>query len=292
MAYIILLFALLLGVCIFLAAKVYLLRKSCREITEKLDMIMSEDTNNIISVPSGDAQMRAFVGELNKRLKKIRAEQLKYQSGDRELKDAITNISHDIRTPLTAIMGYLEIMKDMPKSEKLEQYLEIINGRAEAMKQLTEELFRYSVVLSGESGEAKQTSVNKLLEDCIMNYYGAMTEKGIAAKADITSEKIIRTLDPNALSRVFSNLMSNALKYSGGDVEITLREPCVITFSNTAPELTQTQVEKLFDRFYTVETAHKSTGLGLSIARTLVEQMGGTINAALDNTTLTITIIL
>lgn len=288
MSYIVI--ALLAAVCIFLAVKVYLMRKSCKEITEKLDMIMSEDTNNVISVPTGDAQMRALVSELNKRLKKIRAEQLKYQTGDRELKDAITNISHDIRTPLTAIMGYLEIMKDIPKSEKLEQYLAIIKGRAEAMKTLTEELFRYSVVLSGKSGEKRETLVNKLLEDCIMNYYGAMTEKGITAKADVTETKIIRTLDPEALSRVFSNLMSNALKYSGGDIEITLREPCVISFSNTAPELTQTQVEKLFDRFYTVETAHKSTGLGLSIARTLVEQMGGTITASLDNNILTITI--
>ena len=82
----------------------------------------------------------------------------------------------------------------------------------------------------------------------------------------------------------------NALKYSKGDLKVTLSQPCTITFSNQAPELTQVQVERLFDRFYTVETAHKSTGLGLSIARTLVEQMGGTITASLDNNILTITI--
>ena len=290
MTYIII--ALLAALCIFLVIKIHLMHKSTREIIEKLDMIMTDDTNNIISVSSSDKQIKQLAKELNKRLKQLRKQQLKYQSGDRELKDAITNVSHDIRTPLTAIMGYLEIMKDIPKSEKLSQYLAIIQGRAEAMKTLTEELFRYSVVLSGENVSVQQTVINKLLEDSIMGAFGALTEKGITPKVDITETKIVRTLDPNALSRVFSNLLSNALKYSSGELEITLREPCVITFSNQADELTQTQVEKLFDRFYTVESAHKSTGLGLSIARTLVEQMGGTITASLDKTILTITIIL
>ncbi len=290
MTYIII--ALLAALCILLVIKIHLMHKSTREIIEKLDMIIDGDTNNIISVSSSDKQIKQLAKELNKRLKQLRKQQLKYQSGDRELKDAITNVSHDIRTPLTAIMGYLEIMKDIPKSEKLSQYLAIIQGRAEAMKTLTEELFRYSVVLSGENVSVQQTVINKLLEDSIMGAFGALTEKGITPKVDITETKIVRTLDPNALSRVFSNLLSNALKYSSGELEITLREPCVITFSNQADELTQTQVEKLFDRFYTVESAHKSTGLGLSIARTLVEQMGGTITASLDKTILTITIIL
>lgn len=290
MTYIII--ALLAALCIFLLIKIHLMHKSTREIIEKLDMIIQGDTNNIISVSSSDKQIKQLAKELNKRLKQLRKQQLRYQSGDRELKDAITNVSHDIRTPLTAIMGYLEIMKDIPKSEKLSQYLAIIQGRAEAMKTLTEELFRYSVVLSGENVSVQQTVINKLLEDSIMGAFGALTEKGITPKVDITETKIVRTLDPNALSRVFSNLLSNALKYSSGELEITLREPCVITFSNQADELTQTQIEKLFDRFYTVESAHKSTGLGLSIARTLVEQMGGTITASLDKTILTITIIL
>lgn len=284
--------AVLAVVCILLLAKIYYLRKSCDEIIDKLDLIMSDDTNAKITILSDDRHMKLLATELNRRLRQIRKDQLKYISGDRELKDAITNISHDLRTPLTAIMGYLQIMKDIPKSEKLEQYLAIIKGRAEAMKQLTEELFRYSVVLSEQQSQPEQTVVNKVLEDSVMSYYAAMSEKGITPKVDITEEKITRLLDPTALARVFANLMNNAIKYSGGDLEISLREPCVIEFSNSAPEMTNTQVERLFDRFYTVEAAHKSTGLGLSIARTLIEQMGGTIDAALDGEKLTITIFL
>ena len=284
--------AVLAVVCILLLAKIYYLRKSCDEIIDKLDLIMSDDTNAKITILSDDRHMKLLATELNRRLRQIRKDQLKYISGDRELKDAITNISHDLRTPLTAIMGYLQIMKDIPKSEKLEQYLAIIKGRAEAMKQLTEELFRYSVVLSEQQSQPEQTVVNKVLEDSVMSYYAAMSEKGIVPKVDITEEKITRLLDPTALARVFANLMNNAIKYSGGDLEISLREPCVIEFSNSAPEMTNTQVERLFDRFYTVEAAHKSTGLGLSIARTLIEQMGGTIDASLDGEKLTITIFL
>ena len=104
-------------------------------------------------------------------------------------------------------------------------------------------------------------------------------------------EKIIRNLDRSALARVFSNLLNNAVKYSDGDLKITLYQTGEIIFSNTASGLTEVQVGKLFDRFYTVETARKSTGLGLAITRTLVEQMKGTIYANYKNSILSICIL-
>lgn len=284
-------YALLCAVIAALIIKIIVLKRNARSIGSQFEQKLNEDTNTPISVNTVDKDMRRLAGSINTSLRKLRAEHNRYVCGDAELKAAITNISHDLRTPLTAIMGYLEVMKDTPKSEKIEQYLAIIKSRTEAMKQLTEELFCYSVVLSGGSGEKKETVVNKVLEDSIMNYYGALSEKGISVKADITETKIVRTLDENSLARVLSNLLNNAIKYSSGDLEITLKEPCTMTFTNTA-ELTQTQVERLFDRFYTVETARGSTGLGLSIARTLTEQMGGTISASLDKDRLTITLIL
>ena len=278
-------------VCAVMGIKIYLLRKSCDEMLQKLDLIISDDTNTVIRISSDDRKMKRFAEQLNKKLKKIRKEQLRYINGDKELKDAITNISHDLRTPLTAIMGYLDLMENVEKSEKLRQYLSIIRGRAESMKDLTEELFRYSVVLCADAEKAaSETVVNKVLEDSLMSFYAALSEKGIAVSVDMTEQKIVRTLNADLLSRVFANLFNNALKYSDGDLDITLSEPCVITFSNQASQLTVTQVERLFDRFYTVEMARSSTGLGLSIARTLIEQMGGTISAGLEDERLTITI--
>ena len=101
-----------------------------------------------------------------------------------------------------------------------------------------------------------------------------------------------RKLDSDALSRVFSNLLNNAAKYSDGDLEIALTESGEITFSNTAKELSAVEVEQLFDRFYTVEAARHSTGLGLSIARSLIQRMGGSIAAEYGDERLTIRIIL
>ena len=288
-----LLAGILAGICILLSIKIYLLRRSAREILSQLDMILSEDTNAVIGITSSDKEMRRLADGLDRKLRQIRREQLRYLNGDRELKEAVTNISHDLRTPLTAIMGYLEMMKRIDKPDQLDYYLKIIEGRAVAMKQLTEELFRYSVILSNSGlGEPEETSVGAVLEDCIMSYYAALSERGIEPVVELTEEPVIRKLDKAALSRVFANLMNNALKYSDGDLYVSLTAQGVVTFSNTARALTQTQVERLFDRFYTVEAARSATGLGLSIARSFVEQMGGSITASLDSGRLSITVVI
>ena len=128
------------------------------------------------------------------------------------------------------------------------------------------------------------------MEESIAAFYTALNERGITPKIQIPENHIIRTLDRSALARVFSNLLNNAIKYSDGDLEITLSETGEITFANTASELNEVQVGKLFDRFYTVEAARKSTGLGLAIARTLIEQMNGSISAKYENNRLRICI--
>ncbi len=275
----------------FLSVKIWLLRRSSKEIAEALSDCLKTDTNSVITVSSRDKQVRKLVTELNKELKLLREEHHRFVQGDMELKNAVTNISHDLRTPLTAICGYLDMLKSEDKSPEAERYLEIIGGRAEAMKQLTEELFRYSVILASDSnGKQEQVIVNDVLEESIAGYYSILIEKSISPEIDITDSKVIRILDRSALARVFSNLINNTVKYSDGDLTVRLSANGTITFSNHASKLTSVQVDKLFDRFYTVEAARNSTGLGLSIARTLIEQMGGTISASLENGVLSIVI--
>lgn len=271
----------LLCVIIFvLCIKIYLMKKTAREISDSFADRLQNDTNTLISISSHDKDMRELADSINRQLKILRKEHNRYTLGDKELKTAITNISHDLRTPLTAICGYLDVMKRVEKTEKLARYLNIISDRAEMMKQLTEELFKYSVIISTDNNpETEEILVNQVLEDSVMGYYAALSEKGIIPKIKITEQKIVRRLNKASLSRVFSNLINNAIKYSDGDLEITLSDSGVISFANTASKLTPVQVEHLFDRFYTVETARNSTGLGLSIARTLLEQMSGSIAA-------------
>jgi hypothetical protein len=284
-------FGSLLLIIIALCIKIYLLQKSAREIEEAFADRLITDTNTLIAISSGDKYMRKLANAINVQLRKLREERHRFVQGDMELKNAVTNISHDLRTPLTAICGYLELLEQEEKSETVERYIEIIADRTEVLKQLTEELFRYSVIITTEEHEKEPVVLNTVLEESIAAFYAALREKGITPDIHMPEVKVSRYLDRSALSRVFANLLNNAIKYSDGDLEITLSETGEITFRNRAPGLNEVQVGKLFDRFYTVEAARKSTGLGLAIARTLVEQMNGTINATYKNDRLSICIL-
>lgn len=267
-------------IIVILCVKIYFMKKSAREISREFSDRLKSDTNTLIGISSRDKAMRELADNINRQLVILRRDHIRYELGNAELKKAVTNISHDLRTPLTAICGYLELMKKEEKSEKLSKYLDIIGDRADTMKQLTEELFSYSVVISENGGMITETVlINSVLEDCVIGYYAALSEKGIVPNVSITEKMIYRELCCADLSRVFSNLIANALKYSDGDLNITLDDDGTITFSNTAAALDGTDIGRLFDRFFTVETARNSTGLGLSIARSLVERMNGTISA-------------
>lgn len=270
---------------LLLSAKLYLIKKSAHEITKDLSEKIKSDTGTQLRISSHDKDICRLVSCINEQLGELRKEQLQYHHGNTELKNAITNISHDIRTPLTAIYGYLDMLQKTDDLEKQQHYISVMKERAELMKQLTEELFRYSAIVSDESEmEKEDVFVNQVLAESISSFYPALSEKGIEPDIIITEKRIVKKINRAALTRVFSNLLSNAVKYSDGDLGIKIDDTGEITFSNTAEGLSAVDTEQLFDRFYTVESAHHSTGLGLSIVRTLVERMGGTIEAEyIDN---------
>ena len=223
--------------------------------------------------------MRKLASEINIQLRLLRKERHRYQQGDLELKEAVTNISHDLRTPLTAIIGYLDLLEREEKSVTTQRYLSQIQNRTEVLKNLTEELFRYSVVTSLQDLKPERMDVVRTLEESLLSFYGAMQEKGIRPHIELPEEPVWRQLDAGAVNRIFSNIISNALKYSDGDLSVVMEPDGSITFSNTAQDLNTVAVGRLFDRFYTVEASRNSTGLGLSIAKILTERMGGSIKA-------------
>lgn len=264
-----------------LLLKLHSVHKATKEITHAFAEHLTTDTNTLIDVNSSDVYVKKLAAQINVSLRTLREQRHKYVQGDAELKSAVTNISHDLRTPLTAIQGYLDLLSELDLGEEGNHYVDMIKNRTEHMTELTEELFRYSILLSEGKELAKEPVViNAVLEESVAGFYAVLTEKGIEPQIHMPQEKVVRYLDASALSRVFSNLLNNALKYSDGDLEIELTKEGRITFSNTAKDLDEVQVGKLFDRFYTVVMSRRSTGLGLAIAKNLVEQMGGSIRAS------------
>ncbi|MCQ2483619.1 MAG: HAMP domain-containing histidine kinase [Clostridia bacterium] len=265
--------------------------KALSELQKDMDSILNEETNVLLSVSVQDKAIRRFVANLNKQISKLREERHKYKAGDRELQSAITNIAHDIRTPLTAISGYVELLDKEEKSDKVNTYLSYIRNRTDHLKKLTEELFKYTIYHANENLELTECDIRALLEQTLLEYYGALKERNIEPEILLPKDKVLRKVNPAALSRVYANIINNAIKYSSGDLSVTLSEKGIIRFTNTSASLDEIQVGRLFDRFYTVEAAHKSTGLGLSIARELVNKMNGIIEADFNDGKLTITIV-
>lgn len=272
-----------------LSIKIHYMQKSADEITAAFSDRLKTDTNTLIDISGSDRHMRRLAKNINDELKKLRADRRKFLQGDNELKEAVTNISHDLRTPLTAICGYLDLLEKEEKSPDAQRYLKIITERTEVLKQLTTELFQYSVIISTfDKKEPEPVELNSILEESLAAHYAVITQANLMPQISFTENKIVCLLNKNALLRIFQNIISNAVKYSDGDLIISLSDDGEITFSNHAKTLDDVQVGKLFDRFYTVETAEKSTGLGLSIARVLTCQMNGTITADFKNNILSI----
>lgn len=263
-----------------LILRLRLLQSSLDEIGRQLEERLGTDTNNPIFLSTRDPHARKLAARLNIQLKELRRLRRRYENGDRELKEAVTNVSHDLRTPLTAICGYLELLEKGDNTPRQARYLSLIAGRAQAMRRLIEELLRCTVAASLEDGLSPEAvDLNGAVEEAVAALYGAFIEAGIVPRVSLPPERVARSLDRAALSRVLGNLLANALKYSAGDLDVVLSPDGAITLSNAAPALDEVQVGRLFDRFYTVETGRGSTGLGLSIARSLTERMGGTISA-------------
>ena len=286
----------LLAVCIVLsiavfvlALKLHILRRSLDEMGQDLEDRLQTDTNVLLSLSTRDAHARRLATRLNRELRKLREQRQRYLSGDRELREAITGLSHDLRTPLTAIRGYLDLLHREEKSPEVEHYLSLIENRTDVLTGLTEELFRSSVILStSEDLRLEPADIRAALEESLAGLYGAFRQAHIEPDISLPESPVLCMVDRSALERVFGNILSNALKYSSGDLTVSLSSDGSCTFTNTAPGLDRIQVERLFDRFYTVDAARKSTGLGLSIARTLTEHMGGTLKACYEADLLTL----
>lgn len=287
-------------ICLVCIVKIFLMNKSIKNIAKDLEKILNEDTNNLISISTENKQIKKIANNLNVELKKLRKEKMQYENGSEELKRTITNISHDIRTPLTAISGYIELLEkgsnesiSKNKYEERKKYIEIIKRKTNELVELTEQLFNFSTTIDTYNKlEKEKCCINDVLEESLAEYYETFQKEKILPIIKLCKEKVYKKLNKRALTRVFDNILSNIIKYSDGEITVILERDGKIIFSNKAKKLDTTSVQKIFDRYFTVENAKKSTGIGLSIAKQLVELNDGNIEAKYIDGNLVIEIIL
>lgn len=262
-----------------------------RNIIRDLEDITEKDTNILLTTSSGDKSIKSLVDSLNKELKKLLSIKREYSKGVFDVKKSAENIAHDIRTPLTVIKGYVDLLEEEDLSEEGKKCLEIIKGRTRYIKEMTDELFLSLSMKSRGVLSLSDIDAKSVLEEALVSFYNEFKKKGMTPSIITPNDKVILKADSKALYRVYSNIISNALKYGEGEFNVQMDEKGNITFSNYAPNMDSVEANKLLDRYYTISDAKASSGIGLSISNEILQEMGGELKVRLDNKRLYISII-
>ena len=232
------LFIIVCIITIILVIKIIVMKNGIKEIEEKFDFVIKSDTNSLITISTNDSNLKNLAKKINLNLKKIRKLEIQYNQGNEELKRSITNISHDLRTPLTAIRGYLDLIGDNNLSKKQKDYLSYIDDKTKILITLTEQLFNFSKSLEVYKNIDKQDVVlNNILEETICTFYDLFIQNNIIPRISITKEKIIKRINKDMLKRILENIISNAIKYSDEFLEIKLNKDGTIIFKNRTNNL-------------------------------------------------------
>lgn len=261
-----------------------------KNITRELKEITEKDTNLLLSTSSGDKSIKILVDSLNKELKKLLSLKREYSKGIFDVKKSAENIAHDIRTPLTAIKGYVDLLEEEELSEEGRKYLDIIKGRTQYLKSLTDELFLSLSMKSRGVLNLSDIDAKSILEEALVSNYKEFEKKGMTPSFITPNEKVIIKADSKALYRVYSNIISNALKYGEGEFKVEMDEKGNTIFSNLAPNMDSVEANRLLDRYYTISDAKASSGIGLSISKEILQEMGGELKVKLENNRLYISI--
>lgn len=231
-------------------------------------------------------QLAKSVNHMSRSLKnQIEAE----RAAEKSKQELITNVSHDLRTPLTSVLGYLKLVIDKryDSPEQMEDYLQTVYHKSEMLKALIDDLFDYTkLTYTGIRLERVSISLGELVEQMVEEYIPVLEENHLEIRLEFPTEEAWCMVDPQMLHRVLENLLSNAVKYSDkpGDITVSLRQEnrgyCLV-MENPAKDLEGVDLSPIFDRFYRLEASRSSdtggSGLGLGIAKGIIEAHGGTI---------------
>ena len=232
------------------------------------------------------------------RLRQARqADQTRWREQEQSIRRQIANISHDLRTPLTSILGYLQLLEDpdLPEEERRE-YLAVVESRARALQSLITSFYDLSRLEGGEYPLKREpVDLHAALSGLLASFYNDFTDGGFDVDVDLADGLPPVWADQGAVLRIFTNLLRNALDHGGEKLEVRLfreGERVVTSFRNGCQGLAEEDLPHVFDRFYTADKTRtgRNTGLGLAIVKTLTQQMGGEASAALEGEQFTVTV--
>lgn len=243
----------------------------------------------------GQDEMALLTKNINQMAEELMVNIEKEREVEKQKNELITNVSHDLRTPLTSIMGYLRLLRDAKydNREQYDEYIKIAFSKSEQLKNLIEDLFEYTK-LTNESIvlEKQEVCINEMLDQLIEELVPQAEEHGLSFVKEFSEERIYANIDSEKIVRVFDNLLMNAIKYSKdeGEITVSLRKEetnIQISVANQSEEFTKEELKNLFERFYKKDQSRsrisEGSGLGLAIAKSIVDLQGGEIRAEYED---------
>ena len=281
----------LAALCAVLGLRLYALEKDIRSCARQL----REDEGARVRMAAPNRAAEDLLSAVNRLLELREADEAEHRRQEHAIRQQISNISHDLRTPLTSILGYLQLLEgDSPTVEERREYLGIVRGRAKALQSLITSFYELSRLEGGEYPLSREkVDLYHVLSELVAEFYNDFEQSGFDMTVELAPGLPAVTADPAGVLRVFTNLIRNALEHGQKRMSILLYrqgETVVSAFSNDAAGLTREDVEHVFDRFFTADKMRtgQSTGLGLAIVKALVGQMGHRVTAALDGEMFTV----
>lgn len=270
----------LILICILISYK-----RQVKDICRQLRFLQECDSNMLITTEMKKGHIEELAELLNTLLKERKKERADYQKKEQMIADIYTNLSHDIRTPLTSLDGYFQLLEETQEENDRKRYIQIIQERIESLKEMLEELFTYTKLQNGTYElKLEPQNVGQILKETVFSYYDDWAEQGISPQFEITEEPVWIRGNKQALRRTIQNIIRNGLDHGNKEIRIQLsrnEKQMELVFQNKIEPGEQIDISRVFERFYKADKARSksSTGLGLSIAKGFVQKMHGEIAA-------------
>jgi signal transduction histidine kinase len=267
------------------------------KICRQLQFVREQDSCLLVSVNVEHFGELKLAEEINRTLEDVRERKHELSEKEKLIADAYANLSHDIRTPLTSLDGYVQLLRDATTPEEQARYTAIIRERIETLKELLEDLFTFTKLKNGKyEPELGIISLRSVTAETVLSYYDVWKEAGVDPEIDLTEEVLPILGNELAVKRILQNITKNAMVHGHKSIFVTLRKrderTAEVVIANPVEHPEEIEISRVFEQFYTADRYHQqaSSGLGLAIAKEFTERMNGTIGASLDGNRFFVTI--